>query len=117
MSLAFISFSFDQPSYSPGQTINLTVVYTSTDLAAASSVASAVSVTLNDSASGSVAQASDGSAAFPMFATAIPADSAQPVTVSATDNRATPGAWAVVSNSLAGDAAPFTGTAVLTSTA
>jgi hypothetical protein len=117
MSLAFTSFTFDQAQYSPGQTITLTAAYTSTDPAEASSVASAVTVVLSDAASGTVTQTSDGSPAFPDFTTSVSADSAQPTTVSATDSRSTPGVWTLVSNSFTGTAAPFTGTAVLTSTA
>jgi hypothetical protein len=116
VALTFTSFSFDQPEYNPGQTITLTVDYTSTDLAAASDVTSAVTVTLTDAA-GTLAQASDGSASFPQFTVATPADTAQPVTVTATDNRTAPGTWALVSSTLSGTAAPFTGVAVLTSTA
>ena len=115
MALAFTSFAFDQAEYSSGATITLVVDYTSTDTASAASIANAVTVTLSDAASGSVAQASDGSASFPMFNTAVPAG-AQPVTVSAADSRTPSGAWALVSNTLSGTG-PFTGVAVLTSTA
>jgi len=117
MSLAFTSFAFDQPEYAPGAVITLTVEYSSSDLEAASSVASAVTASLSDSTSGTVTQASDGSAAFPDFTVSTPASTAEPVTVSATDNRTAPGTWTLVSNTLSGTAAPFTGVAVLTSTA
>jgi hypothetical protein len=48
---------------------------------------------------------------------ATAADSAQPVAVSAVDNRTAPGTWTLVSNSFTGASAPFAGTAVLTSVA
>lgn len=118
MSLAFTSFVFDSAEYSPGATITLTVDYTSTDTASSASIANAVTVTLSDAASGSVAQASDGSASFPMFSTSVPATGAEPVSVSASDNRATPGTWALVSNTPGPETvAPFSGIAILTSTA
>lgn len=118
MSLAFTSFSFDQPEYNPGQTITLTVTYTSTDEAAGSSVVSAVTAALTDaSTTTAVTQTSDGSASFPDFTVTTPANSAEPTTVAVSDNRSTPGTWALVSNNIAGNASPFTGTAVLTSTA
>lgn len=117
MSLAFTSFAFDKAVYNPGDAITLTVVFTSDDVVPAASVASAVSVTLSDDASGSVTQTSDGSAAFPDFSVETVSDTAQPVNVSATDTRTPSGTWTVQSNSFAGTAAPFTGTAVLTSVA
>lgn len=117
MSLAFTSFTFDQPEYNPGQTITLSVVYTTTDLAAATTVTSAVTAVLTDATSGSVSQASDGSASFPNFVVSNPSGSPEPVDVTVTDDRTTPGTWTLVSNTVAGTAAPFTGTAVLTSTA
>ena len=117
MSLAFVSFAFDAPEYNPGQAINLTVNYTSSDLASAASVASAVTVTLTDAASGAVTQASDTSGNFPDLTVTAPSAGAQPTSVSASDSRATPGTWTLVSNTISGDAAPFTGVAVLSSTA
>jgi len=116
MSLAFTSFSFDKTLYNPLDVITLTVEYVSSDTAAASSVASAVTVVLADS-TGTASQASDGSAVFPDFTTAIPATGAEPVTVSASDSRTPSGTWTVASNSFTGSTAPFTGTAVLTSVA
>jgi len=114
MSLAFTSFVFDQTSYVPGQPVNLTVTYTSDDLDPGTSVETAVTVALSDAA-GSVSQTSDGSASFPLFTTVTPSGTPMATTVEATDPR--PGTWILVSNSFAGDAAPFTGTAVLSSVA
>lgn len=114
MALSFTSWSFDAVSYAPGATVTLTVGYTSTDVADASDVANAVTVTLADAASGSVSQSSDDSGNFPSFNVATPGTGAEPVTVSAVGG-ANP--WTVVSNDLTGDASPFTGSAVLTSVA
>lgn len=116
MALVFTSFNFDKAVYNPGDTITLTVGYTSDDLVAASSVASAVTVALSDEA-GTAAQTSDGSASFPDFNVETTSETPQPTTVSAEDNRAVPGAWAVQSNAFSGDTAPFAGVAVLTSVA
>lgn len=110
MALTFTSLTFDQASYAPGQAITLTVDYTSTDEAPASSVTNAVTVALADAASGSVTQSQD-------FTVSTPANEAEPVTVSATDDRSTPGTWTLVSSALTGTAPPFSGTAVLTSAA
>ena len=117
MALTFTSWSFDSASYAPGATITLTVSYSSTDEDAATDVASAVTATLSDSTSGSVSQSSDASGNFPEFTVSTPANAAEAVTVSATDNRATPGVWTVVSNEFAAGGPPFEGTAVLTSVA
>jgi hypothetical protein len=115
MALTISGWAFDQPVYNPGATITLTIDYTSTDSSAAN-VSSAVTVTVSDAVSGAVTQASDGSVSFPDFATAG-AVTADPTTVSVSDNRPTPGTWTQVSNTLSGTAAPFTGVAVLTSVA
>lgn len=112
MALSFTSWSFDSASYAPGSTITLTVSYSSTDEAAASDVANAVTVALSDASSGSVSQSSDSSGNFPEFTVSTPSGAAEPVEVSAT-----PGTWTVVSNAFAGAASPFEGTAVLTSVA
>jgi hypothetical protein len=115
MSLVINSWSFDQPVYTTGSTITLTVDYTSTDTTSTpADTAFNVTVTVADSAD-SVTNTSDGSVAFPMFTTSTPgAESADPTTVTVTDNR--PGTWTLVSNTLSA-AAPFTGVAVLTSVA
>lgn len=117
MALTFTSFAFDSASYTPGAPVTLTVGYESTDLADASDITTAVTVTLSDAASGTVSQSSDSSGNFPGFVTETAADSAEPVTVAATDSRTPSGAWALVSNTLSGSSAPFTGVAVLTGTA
>jgi len=114
MSLAFTSFVFDKPVYNPGDAVTLTVAYTSDDVEAAAAVASAVTVSLSDSAS-AASQTSDGSAAFPDLSVQGAGSTPLPTTVSASDPR--PGTWTLVSNAFAGDAAPFAGTAVLTSVA
>jgi hypothetical protein len=114
MALTITGWTFDQPVYNPGATITLTVNYSSTD-ETTSNVSSSVLVTMTDSA-GSASQTSDGSVNFPDFATAG-AVTADPATVSVSDNRPTPGTWAQVSNVLSGSAAPFAGVAVFTSVA
>jgi len=114
MALTITSWVFDQPVYNPGATITLTVNYTSTDGTSAN-VSSGVMVTVTDSA-GSATETSDGSVNFPDFATAG-AVTADPTTVSVSDNRTPAGAWTQVSNTLSGSAAPFTGVAVFTSVA
>ena len=55
MSLSIVSFAFDQASYTPGEAINLTVDYTSTDEATPEAMTSAVTVMLSDTA-GSASQ-------------------------------------------------------------
>ena len=117
MALSFTSWSFDSASYAPGAAITLTVEYSSTDEAAATDVASAVTATLSDTTSGSVSQSSDTSGNFPDFTVSTPANEAESVTVSAVDDRAVPGVWTVVSNVFAAGGPPFEGTAVLTSVA
>lgn len=115
MSLTITGWSFDQSVYNPGAVVTLTIDYTSTDSSAAD-VSSAVTVTVSDATSGAVTQASNGSVAFPDFTTAGAA-SADPTTVTVSDNRPTPGTWTQVSNTLSGTAAPFSGVAVFTSVA
>jgi hypothetical protein len=115
MSLTITGWSFDQAVYNPGATITLTIDYTSTDSSAAD-VSSAVTVTVSDATSGAVTQASNGSVAFPDFTTAG-AESADPTTVTVSDNRSPAGTWNQVSNVLSGSAAPFSGVAVFTSVA
>jgi hypothetical protein len=114
VALAITSWSFDQAVYNSGDTITLTIDYTSTDFTA-SDVSSAVTVSVTDSA-GTASQTSDGSASFPEFSTAGAA-TVDPTTVSVSDNRLTPGVWTEVSNTVSGSAAPFTGVAVFTSVA
>lgn len=114
MALAFTGWTFDQPSYAPGATMTLTVTYTSTDVEAATDVARAVTVVVTDSA-GNATQTSDGSTTYPDFTVSTPGTAADPTTVTATDPR--PATWTLVSNTFAGAAPEFTGTAVLTSVA
>lgn len=114
MSLTFSSFNFDKPLYNQDDPINLTVTYTSDDLDSGTTVTTAVSVALSD-VSNTATQVSDGSAAFPEFSVETPSGAPQAVSVTATDPR--PGTWILVSNSFAGDSAPFTGTALLSSVA
>ena len=116
MSLSFTSFAFDKALYNPGDVITLTVDYVSSDVAAATAVASAVTVALTDS-SGTASQTSDGSVAFPDFNTSVTGTEPEPVSVSVTDSRSPSGTWTVVSNAFTGTTAPFPGVAVLTSVA
>jgi hypothetical protein len=116
MPLAFTSWSFDASSYTPGQAVNLTVLYTSTDVVPDATLANAVTVALSD-ASGSLSQSSDASGNFPSFETETVSNSPQPTTVSATDSRSPSGTWTVVSNTLDASQTPFAGTAVLSSVA
>lgn len=116
MALAFSSFVFDKGLYNPGDTITLTVSFTSDEVVPASTVASAVSVTLSDSA-GSATKTSDGTAAFPDLSVEFASDTPQPVTAAATDTRSPSGSWTAHSVTFTGSSAPFAGTAVLTSVA
>lgn len=116
MTLAFTSWSFDKPVYTPGEPITLTVEFTSSDLVSSAAVASAVTVVLSDAA-GQATQASDASGNFPEFSTQASSDTPQPVTASATDSRTPSGTWTAGPVTFTGAAAPFSGTAVLTSTA
>jgi hypothetical protein len=116
MSLAFTSWSFDSASYVSGQTVTLTVLYTSTDVVPDATLANAVTVALSD-ASGSLSQSSDTSGNFPSFETEAVSNTPQPTTVSATDSRSPSGTWTVVSNTIDPTQTPFAGTAVLTSVA
>lgn len=120
MALVFTSFVFDRTPavYSPGEPITLTVSFTSDDVVPPSEIASAVTVALSDQASGTVSMTSDGSASFPGFSVASSSETVEPATVEASDNRATPGTWTVAQPPVfTGSAAPFAGTAVLTSVA
>jgi hypothetical protein len=117
MALIINSWSFDQPSYTTGQTITLTVNYTPDTTGGTVTTVSDVTVTVSD-ASNTATQASDPTnGGFPQFTvdSGTP-ETAEPTTVTVTDDRATPGTWTLVSNTLS-DAAPFTGVAVLTSVA
>jgi hypothetical protein len=108
MSLTINSWAFDQDVYTTGQTITLTVDYTPDTTGGLVATVSDITAT----------QASVPSpSAFPQFTVDSGApEAAEPTTVTVTDDRATPGTWTLVSNTLT-DAAPFTGTAVLTSVA
>jgi hypothetical protein len=116
VALTFTSWSFDKASYNPGDAITLTVSFTSDDVETPAAVASAVTAILTDS-SGSATQSSDASGNFPEFSVQPAGTSPETTTASATDNRAVPGTWAAGDVTFSGDAAPFAGTAVLTSTA
>ena len=116
MSLAISSWVFDKAVYNPGDLITLTVSYTSTDVLPANALTHAVTVMLSD-ATGTATQASDASASFPDFTTETPSGVPEPVTVTVTDSRVPSGVWTLVSDSFTGTVSPFTGTAVLTSTA
>jgi len=110
MALSITSINFDKAVYNSGDTITATVVYTSTDSAAAPDLSSVLTVTVADAAPSTVSQdatfAVAGSGATPL-----------PTTVSALDNRVPQGVWTLVSNDLSGTASPWTGSAVLTSVA
>lgn len=116
MALTFTSFSFDKPVYVTSDPITLTVAFVSDDVVAASTVASAVSVTLSDSA-GAVTQTSDGTGTFPDLSVEFASAEVQPVTAEATDTRSPAGTWTASSVTFTGSSAPFAGTAVLTSVA
>ena len=118
MALTINSWSFDQAVYTSGQTITLTVNYTPDTTGGLVATVSDVTVTVTD-ADNTATQASTSEAgtAFPQFTVDSGSpESAEPTTVTVTDDRATPGAWTLVSNTLSA-AAPFTGVAVLTSVA
>jgi uncharacterized protein YfaS (alpha-2-macroglobulin family) len=106
MSLAITSMTFDQAVYNPGDTITLTVIYTSTD-AASSDVGSTVTATVTD-ASTSASQSGT--------LTVAAAGAMLPVTAAATDTRTPSGTWTLASDTVTGSN-PWTGTAVLTSVA
>ena len=112
--LTISGFTFDKDVYNPGDPVQLTVSYTSDDLDPGTSVANVITVAVSDAAN-TVSQSSDGTATFPDLTVETPSGSPQATSVSATDPR--PGTWTLVSNAFSGDAAPFTGTAVLTSVA
>jgi hypothetical protein len=118
MALDITSWSFDEPVYNSGDTITLTINYTSTDSTGGTeAVVSAVTVTVTDSA-GDATQVSDGGVNFPNFTVGSTTSAVvDPTTVAVTDNRSTPGTWTEVSNNLSGTEAPFTGVAVFTSVA
>jgi hypothetical protein len=117
MALTINSWGFDQDVYTSGQTITLTVNYTPDTTGGVVATVSDVTVTVSD-ADNTVTQASDATnAGFPQFTVDSGApETAEPTTVTVTDDRSTPGAWTLVSNTLS-TAAPFTGVAVLTSVA
>ena len=118
MALTINSWSFDQNLYTTGQTVTLTVDYTSDTTGGTTDTVSDVTVTISDSTNTTTqASAPDGAAPFPQFTVQSgSAESPLPTTVTVTDDRATPGTWTLVSNTQT-TAAPFTGVAVLTSVA
>ncbi len=120
MSLSIASFSFDQAAYTTGETITLTVNYTTTDAVGGStSTAYSATATVADSTNTASAVSTTGNTDFPFFTvtTGSGTPSADTTTVSATDNRTPAGTWSVVSNTVTGSASPWTGVAVLTSVA
>lgn len=105
-SLSITSLSFDKAAYNPGDIITLTVDYTTDDsTAAATSFETAVTATDADGTATQSGPFTVNGAAEPM-----------PVTVTATDNRPSPGTWTLASNVVTGTG-PWSGIAVLTSVA
>jgi protein-disulfide isomerase-like protein with CxxC motif len=102
--LSITSVSFDKASYNPGDVITLTVIYASQDSAPAATAFKA-QVTAADSQT---------SAEQTVPFTISGAQQMLPVTVTVTDSR--PGTWTLLSDTVTGSG-PWTGTAVLTSTA
>lgn len=106
MSITLTSASFDKTSYSPGDTVTLTLGYTSTDTQAnpdAGTETFAADLTLSDSSSG----ISPNPAASPstIYQLVIPATEPQPVAISANDvnypsGSSTGRTWTLVSNTL-----------------
>jgi hypothetical protein len=103
------TMSFDKSLYNPGDTITFTVNYTSTDFTGTPNQNFEATATVSDTVS--TTSSSLG------FAVAGTGETVLPTTVSATDNRPTPGTWTLVSNVISGTAPTWTGVAVLTSVA
>jgi hypothetical protein len=117
MSLSIMSWSFDKGLYNPGDTMTLTVNYTTTDTTGGQGdVAFPITVALSD-ASSSVSLTSTGAIDFPDFTLNEGAVSPQLTTVSVSDARTPPGTWALVSNTISTSVSPYPGTAVFTSVA
>jgi hypothetical protein len=117
MALKITNWAFDKPVYNSGDTITLTIGYTSTDFTEGSDPASSeVTVTVTDAA-GDAEQASDTSGNFPEFTVAGTAAVVEPTTVAVTDARSPEGVWSQVSNVLSGAVSPYNGIAVFTSVA
>lgn len=117
MALTITNWAFDQPVYTSGQMITLTINYTSTDFTGGGEpVSSTVTVTVTDEA-GDATQTSDDSGNFPGFSVNGSVVVVDPTTAEVTDDRTPPGTWTEVSNVLTGDASPYTGVAVFTTTA
>jgi hypothetical protein len=116
MALNITGWTFDESVYNPGDTITMTVNYTSSDVTPDGNVDNPITVTVTD-ADSTQAVASVDATPFPNF-TVSAEGTAEPTTVSAADTRTPLGVWTVVSNDLTpGTDAPFDGIAVLTSTA
>jgi hypothetical protein len=116
MSLMINSWSFDQPSYTTGQTITLTVDYTPDTTGGTVITVSDITVTATDASNTATAVSTAGNSDFPAFTV----DSGSPetaveATLTVTDNRTPPGTWTLVSNILSDS--PFAGVAVFTSVA
>jgi hypothetical protein len=117
MALTINSWSFDQGVYTTGQTITLTVNYTPDTTGGTVATVSDVTVTASDADNTVTQTSSSADASFPQFTVDSGSpETAEQATVTVADDRSTPGAWVLVSNTVS-DAAPFTGVAVLTSVA
>jgi len=100
--------SFDKAVYNPGDVITLTVDYGTDDSAGGGNIVSEVTAVVSDSENSASSTSSftvDSGPATPL-----------PTSVSASDNRPSPGTWALGSNDISGSG-PWTGVAVLTSMA
>jgi hypothetical protein len=100
--------SFDQSVYNPGAVITLTVDYTTDDSTGGGNIVSEVTAVVSDSENSASSTGSftvDSGPATPL-----------PITVTASDNRPSPGTWTLTSNDVTGSG-PWTGVAVLTSEA
>lgn len=108
--LVINTVTLDKSSYSPGDTMTATVTYTQTMTTTGQGPQTYVlTVTATDTANGTFTQKTEAfTVGFPSGA--VP----DPVAPSGSDNRPSPGAWAVTSNEMDQDG---NGSAVLTSTA
>lgn len=109
------SITFDKSFYTHGQTINATVVYTTSN----TFFGPTLTVTVTDELTGETsANNTNAQAGFNVQGTAQnPGPSPDPTLVSGSDNRVPPGSWTQISNTPSGPANNTTWTAVLQSVA
>jgi hypothetical protein len=113
MALTVGPLVLDQSVYHPGDTITLTVNYSSTDFTGTPDSTFVVTPMISDTSNST----EGGPVNTAVVTVAGTGEVVEPTTVTASDNRTPPGVWLLTSNTVTGSAPTWSGVAVLTSTA